>query len=117
MEEPVHAGEQVGRVAEGGRHDGQGREKRSAVVLGVQTVVEDDDDPPVGRTPDQPPEALPQPYDSNWKGGFFCVCHGSRVDLAGRVYKGVPAPLNLEIPPHKYISETLILIGDGRGAA
>jgi ubiquinol-cytochrome c reductase iron-sulfur subunit len=52
-----------------------------------------------------------------WLGGFFCPCHGSKFDLAGRVYQGVPAPLNLEVPPHKYISESLILIGDDRGAA
>ena len=71
----------------------------------------------LGCSPSFAPEALPQPYDAQWKGGFFCPCHGSRFDLAGRVYKGVPAPLNLEIPPHKYISETLILIGEDRGVA
>jgi ubiquinol-cytochrome c reductase iron-sulfur subunit len=71
----------------------------------------------LGCSPTFVPEAMPQPYDANWKGGFFCPCHGSRFDLAGRVFKGVPAPLNLEIPPHKYISETLILIGEDRGVA
>ena len=71
----------------------------------------------LGCSPSYVPEALPQPYDAEWKGGFFCPCHGSRFDLSGRVYQGVPAPLNLEIPPHKYISESLILIGDDRGAA
>ena len=48
----------------------------------------------------------------SWKGGFFCPCHGSKFDLAGRVYKGVPAPLNLVVPPYKYLSDNLILIGD-----
>lgn len=48
---------------------------------------------------------------ADWPGGFFCPCHGSRFDLAARVYKGVPAPINLEIPPHKYVSEGLLLIG------
>ena len=48
----------------------------------------------------------------DWKGGFFCPCHGSKFDLAGRVYKGVPAPRNLVIPPYKFISETTLLIGD-----
>jgi ubiquinol-cytochrome c reductase iron-sulfur subunit len=71
----------------------------------------------LGCSPSFVPEAIPQPYDAHWKGGFFCPCHGSRFDLAGRVYKAVPAPLNLEIPPHKYISETLILVGEDRGVA
>ena len=48
----------------------------------------------------------------DWKGGFFCPCHGSRFDLAGRVFKGVPAPRNLVIPPYKFISPTRLLIGD-----
>ena len=71
----------------------------------------------LGCSPSFVPEALPQPYDPDWKGGFFCPCHGSKFDLAGRVYNGVPAPLNLEVPPHAYISETLVLIGDDGGAA
>jgi len=71
----------------------------------------------LGCSPGFVPEAVPQPYDENWKGGFFCPCHGSRFDMAGRVFKGVPAPLNLEVPPHKYISESLILIGEDKGAA
>jgi ubiquinol-cytochrome c reductase iron-sulfur subunit len=51
----------------------------------------------------------------NWKGGFFCPCHGSTFDLAGRVYKGVPAPANLVIPRYQYLSDTRILIGDDLG--
>ncbi len=56
----------------------------------------------------------PQPGDAemggDWQGGFFCPCHGSRFDLAGRVFKAVPAPTNLEIPPHHYRSETVIRV-------
>jgi ubiquinol-cytochrome c reductase iron-sulfur subunit len=47
-----------------------------------------------------------------WPGGFYCPCHGSRFDLAGRVFKNVPAPLNLEVPPYSYLSDTRLLIGD-----
>lgn len=50
--------------------------------------------------------------DPNWPGGFLCPCHGSTFDLAGRVYKSKPAPDNLEVPPHKYLSDAKILIGD-----
>ena len=53
----------------------------------------------------------------NWGGGFFCPCHGSRFDLAGRVYKGVPAPTNLRVPPHRFVRDDLILIGHDTGAA
>jgi ubiquinol-cytochrome c reductase iron-sulfur subunit len=49
---------------------------------------------------------------ANWPGGFFCACHGSTYDAAGRVFKNKPAPLNLEIPPHHYLSDTRIMIGD-----
>ncbi|PLX71084.1 MAG: ubiquinol-cytochrome c reductase iron-sulfur subunit [Azoarcus sp.] len=49
---------------------------------------------------------------ADWPGGFLCPCHGSMFDLAGRVYKSMPAPDNLEIPPHKYLADTTILVGD-----
>ena len=49
--------------------------------------------------------------------GFYCPCHGSKFDYAGRVFKGVPAPINLEIPPYKYIADTKIVIGDDSGSA
>jgi ubiquinol-cytochrome c reductase iron-sulfur subunit len=52
-----------------------------------------------------------------WDGGFFCPCHGSKFDLAGRVLKGVPAPTNLRVPPHRFVSDDLILIGQDTGAA
>jgi len=52
-----------------------------------------------------------------WDGGFFCPCHGSKFDLAGRVYKGVPAPTNLRVPPYRFVRDDLILIGQDTGAA
>lgn len=53
--------------------------------------------------------------EPGWPGGFFCPCHGSKFDLAGRVYKGVPAPLNLPVPPHRYLADKVILIGEDKG--
>lgn len=53
----------------------------------------------------------------NWLGGFYCPCHGSTYDLAGRVFKGVPAPKNLEIPPYGYVNDGLILIGEDQAPA
>lgn len=52
----------------------------------------------------------------DWQGGFFCPCHGSTFDFAGRVFKNKPAPINLEIPPHRYLSETRLLIGNDTSA-
>ncbi len=54
----------------------------------------------------------PKPFDPDWQGGFFCPCHGSRFDLAGRVVKAVPAPDNLEVPPYYFVSDTVIVIGE-----
>ena len=51
-----------------------------------------------------------------WQGGFFCPCHGSKYDLAGRVFFGVPAPLNLEVPKHMYESDNVVIIGEDKGA-
>lgn len=51
-----------------------------------------------------------------WLGGFFCRCHGSKFDLAGRVFNSVPAPINLEVPPHKYVSDNVIVIGEDQEA-
>lgn len=54
---------------------------------------------------------------SEWLGGFFCPCHGSKFDLAGRVFQGVPAPLNLVVPPYSYESDTVIVVGVDQGAS
>ena len=53
----------------------------------------------------------------DWDGGFFCPCHGSKFDLAGRVFTGVPAPTNLRVPPHRFVRDDLILIGQDQGVA
>lgn len=66
----------------------------------------------LGCSPTFRPEIAPHDLGEKWKGGFFCPCHGSWFDLAGRVYQGVPAPTNLEIPPYRYITDTQIIIGD-----
>ena len=72
----------------------------------------------LGCSPTYRPEMAPADLGPDWVGGFFCPCHGSRFDLAARVYSGVPAPKNLEIPPHKYLTDTTILVGaDDEGAA
>ena len=52
----------------------------------------------------------------DWQGGFLCPCHGSTFDLAGRVFKNKPAPDNLEVPPHMYLSDTRLLIGEDKKA-
>ena len=72
------------------------------VVIGLCTHL--------GCSPTYMPVEAP-PGTSDWKGGFFCPCHGSMFDLAGRVYQGVPAPTNLEVPPYSFLSDTRIVVG------
>ncbi|MBW3549719.1 MAG: ubiquinol-cytochrome c reductase iron-sulfur subunit [Proteobacteria bacterium] len=75
----------------------------------------------LGCSPEMKAEIRPEPFDSEWKGGYFCPCHKSKFDMAGRVYAGVPAPTNLVVPPHHYVDENTIVIGvdpaNGQGAA
>jgi ubiquinol-cytochrome c reductase iron-sulfur subunit len=60
----------------------------------------------------------PADLGDDWIGGFFCPCHGSRFDLAGRVFSGVPAPTNLPVPPYRYVNATTVLVGENpEGAA
>jgi len=73
------------------------------VVIGICTHLD--------CVPSFRPEVAAQDLGFDWPGGYFCPCHGSRLDLAGRVFKGVPAPTNLEIPPYRYLSETVVEIG------
>jgi len=74
-----------------------------AVMTGICTHL--------GCSPTYRPEVAPADLGAEWLGGFFCPCHGSRFDLSGRVFKGVPAPSNLVIPPHTYESDNVIVIG------
>ena len=66
----------------------------------------------LGCSPTFRPELAPADLGADWPGGFFCPCHQSKFDLAGRVFKGVPAPTNLIVPPHRYASDTRIVIGE-----
>jgi len=66
----------------------------------------------LGCSPQEKPADDKAEMGADWTGGFLCPCHGSKFDLAGRVYKGAPAPVNLEVPKYTYLSDTRILIGD-----
>jgi len=77
------------------------RKEKYLVLVGICTHL--------GCAPSYRPEA--GSISADWKGGFFCPCHGSKFDLSGRVYKGVPAPTNLQVPPHTYLTDSKILIG------
>lgn len=79
------------------------------VVVGICTHL--------GCSPQYRPDVAPADLGANWLGGFFCPCHGSKFDLAGRVFKGVPAPTNLRIPPHSYIDDNNVIIGVDEEAA
>jgi ubiquinol-cytochrome c reductase iron-sulfur subunit len=65
----------------------------------------------LGCSPEMKAEIKPEPFDPQWKGGYFCPCHKSRFDMAGRVFDGVPAPINLLVPPHHYENDASIVIG------
>ena len=80
-----------------------------AILVGICTHL--------GCSPTYRPELAPEDLGPKWRGGFFCPCHGSRFDMAGRVYKNVPAPTNLEVPPHMYLTDTTVIIGVDKGAA
>ncbi len=80
-----------------------------SVLVGICTHL--------GCSPTFRPEIGAADLGADWLGGFFCPCHSSKFDLAGRVYQGVPAPTNLVVPPHRYVSDNVILIGqDGEAA-
>jgi ubiquinol-cytochrome c reductase iron-sulfur subunit len=66
----------------------------------------------LGCIPNFRPEVGETPFDPRWPGGYFCPCHGSKFDFAGRVFKGVPAPLNLVVPPYRYTQRDTVIIGE-----
>jgi ubiquinol-cytochrome c reductase iron-sulfur subunit len=71
----------------------------------------------LGCSPGEKFTAGPQPsLPDDWQGGFLCACHGSTFDLAGRVFKNKPAPDNLEVPPHMYLSDNKLLVGEDKKA-
>lgn len=74
-----------------------------SVLVGICTHL--------GCSPEMKAEIGPQPFDTEWKGGYFCPCHKSKFDMAGRVFQGVPAPTNLVVPPHHYEDDNTIVIG------
>ena len=81
-----------------------------AVLVGICTHL--------GCSPTYRPELAPADLGPEWKGGFFCPCHGSRYDLSGRVFKNMPAPKNLVVPPYHFLGDNRIVVGeDPQGAA
>lgn len=74
------------------------------VVIGICTHL--------GCSPNFRPDIAPPDLGPEWLGGYFCPCHGSRFDLAGRVFKDVPAPINLKIPPHRYLRASTVMVGE-----
>tara|TARA_R110002050_G_scaffold9504_1_gene32867 strand:- start:8678 stop:9277 length:600 start_codon:yes stop_codon:yes gene_type:complete len=81
-----------------------------AVLVGICTHL--------GCSPTYRPELAPADLGPDWKGGFFCPCHGSRYDLSGRVFKNMPAPKNLVVPPYHFLGDNRIIVGeDPQGAA
>lgn len=92
------------------RNEYRSVEPKLLVLIGICTHL--------GCSPKFVPEIAPQPFDAEWQGGFFCPCHNSRFDMAGRVYGGVPAPSNLRVPPYRFVDATRIVVGVGpEGAA
>lgn len=86
------------------KNEYRSRKPLHLILVGVCTHL--------GCTPTYRPD--PHSVSQEWPGGFFCSCHGSKFDLAGRVFKGVPAPINLEVPPYVYLSDDEILIGSDK---
>lgn len=83
---------------------GRSQKEEFLIVEGVCTHL--------GCSPTAKFQAADPSVGPDWPGGFFCPCHGSRFDFAGRVYSNMPAPTNLPVPPYKFVSDTMLVIGD-----
>lgn len=101
--------ENVDQQPEYAQNAHRSRKPEILVLIGICTHL--------GCSPTYRPDIAPADLGGDWLGGFFCPCHSSKFDMAGRVYQGVPAPTNLAVPPHYYLTETTILVGEDGGTA
>lgn len=109
LSDPQSKEEQQPAYAQNAMRTREGQEKY-IVLIAICTHL--------GCSPTYRPELGPADLGADWKGGWYCPCHGSRFDMAGRVYQNVPAPTNLVVPAHSFKDETTILIGvDENGEA
>jgi len=91
------------------QNDYRSRKPEVMVVEGVCTHL--------GCSPQMKAADATAEMGADWVGGFYCPCHGSKFDMAGRVYRGAPAPTNLPVPPYAFLSDTTLLIGDDKKGA
>jgi len=103
------ASENADQQPEYAQNETRSRKPEILVLVGICTHL--------GCSPSYRPEIAPADLGDEWLGGFFCPCHSSKFDMAGRVYTGVPAPTNLPVPPHYYLTENTILVGEDGEAA
>ncbi|MBA2077910.1 MAG: ubiquinol-cytochrome c reductase iron-sulfur subunit [Rhodanobacter sp. 68-29] len=108
--DPKSDGTSAGQQPKYAQNEARSIKPEWLVMVGICTHL--------GCVPAYAGEIKPEPFDPNWQGGYYCPCHHSRYDMAGRVYQGVPAPKNMEIPPYHFIDDTTVQIGVGpEGAA
>ena len=103
------ASENVDQQPEYAQNTNRSIKPEIAVLVGICTHL--------GCSPTFRPDIAAADLGADWLGGFFCPCHSSKFDLAGRVYQGVPAPTNLVVPPHRYVSDNVIVVGEEGEAA
>ncbi|WP_404419796.1 ubiquinol-cytochrome c reductase iron-sulfur subunit [Marinospirillum sp.] len=103
LNDPSSTGRSALQQPEYAQNAHRSRNPQYLVVIGICTHL--------GCSPTYRPEVAPSDLGEDWMGGFFCPCHGSRFDLAGRVYSSMPAPTNLEVPPYSFENETTIIVG------